>query len=602
LRGHDICYFILCFSFERLSYIWVAMGDVPRSEMFGDVYFSAENGAAETEHVFLNGNSLPAAWQGRAHFTIAETGFGTGLNFLMAWELFERTAPEGAALDYISVEKFPLSAGDIRKALSPWAGRLGARMDDFLARYPIAVPGYHRIVLSPRICLTLIIGDVNDVLAEVEACVDAWFLDGFTPAKNPDMWTDGLFSNMARLSAPGATFATFTAAGFVKRGLRAAGFHVEKRKGFGAKRDMIAGFYKSEKSPLLSPRTRGEEGKGSRTRGQVVHILGAGLAGCAAAYVLKQYGFAPVLHDPNGVASGASGNPVGLINPRFSAFRTADSDFYTAAFALAARTFPAFHDSGYQKCGALHLITNEDKEQRLTRTAENWGWDHAHIRIVDAQAASDIAGIPIEHHALYLADSARINPAALCRAYAQGVEFIASDYTPKENDIVIDARGAAIAGDYGLPIHTVRGQITLVAPNAVSAALRTNLCYSGYISAAFEGTHCVGSTFQKWLSDTMQRPEDDADNLANLAAAVPALGDFEIRGARAALRTASRDRFPIIGTIAPNRFISSAHGSHGIVSSLAAAHLLADLVRGGARSLSAPSLAALSPARFIKPA
>ena len=564
---------------------------MPRSDLFDDVYFSAENGAAETEHVFLNGNSLPAAWQGRQNFTIAETGFGTGLNFLMAWELFERTAPGHAFLDYISVEKFPLSPGEIRKALSPWAARLGARLESFLARYPIAVPGYHRIVFDSRIALTLIVGDVNDVLPDLEACVDAWFLDGFTPAKNPDMWTKDLFSNMARLSAPRATFATFTAAGFVKRGLAAAGFHVEKRKGFGAKRDMLAGFYKGQ--GVARNQAANERG---------VHILGAGLAGCAAAHVLREYGFAPVLHDPQGLAAGASGNAIGLINPRFSAFRTAESDFYTAGFALAARTFPAMDNISFDACGALHLITNEDKEKRLTRTAEHWGWNSTQMRVVEADAASDIAGVPIEHRALYLPLAARVSPAKLCRVYAQSIDFGADDFTQKDADVVIDARGPALAGLYGLPVHTVRGQITMVAPNDRSAALKTNLCYSGYISASLDGVQCVGSTFQKWLFDTNERAQDDEDNLANLVATVPSIGPLQVVGARAALRTASRDRFPIVGQIAPNRFITTAHGSHGIVSSLAAAHLLADILREGPRSLSKSSIAALSPARFAKPA
>jgi len=244
----------------------------PRSKEFDDVYFSRNDGLAETRHVFLAGNGLPDAWAGRKNFTICETGFGTGLNFLAAWKSFRETA-QGGQLDYISVEKFPLSAMEIfealKKVLSLGGEDLGeGGMESFMAkalnaphpnplptgerefgrylfrmleRYPPRVPGFHRIVMDERVTLTLIFGDVNDAMSEIEARVDCWFLDGFKPAINPDMWNEILFQNMARLSKPGATFATFTAAGFVKRGLQAVGFTVDKVKGFGTKRDMLIG-------------------------------------------------------------------------------------------------------------------------------------------------------------------------------------------------------------------------------------------------------------------------------------------------------------------------------------------------------------------------
>lgn len=337
------------------------MDDTPRSQMFDDVYFSAKDGAAETEHVFLNGNNLPAAWQGQRHFTIGETGFGTGLNFLLAWDLFERTAEPGAFLDFVSVEKYPLSAEEIRKALTPWAVRLAPHLDKMLAQYPRRLPGFHRMVFDGRVALTLVFDDANDALPEIEAEVDAWFLDGFTPAKNPDMWSEKVFREMARLSHRGTTFSTFTAAGFVKRGLRDAGFTVEKRKGFGWKADMLGGVFE------------GGVPKAQTAPDKVVHILGAGLAGCASAYILKQYGFEPVLHDPNGMASGASGNPAGIVNPRLSAQRTPESDFYTAAFAQTLRLFPSL-DVEYMPCGSLHLVTDEEKHKRFSQAVEHWGW------------------------------------------------------------------------------------------------------------------------------------------------------------------------------------------------------------------------------------
>ncbi|PZO86657.1 MAG: tRNA U-34 5-methylaminomethyl-2-thiouridine biosynthesis protein [Micavibrio aeruginosavorus] len=563
------------------------MTDTPRSEQFDDVYFSAKDGAAETEHVFLNGNNLPEAWQGKARFCIGETGFGTGLNFLVAWEAFEKTAEVGAFLDFVSVEKYPLRVEDIRKGLSPWAERLAPYLDKMTAQYPMNVPGFHRMVFDNRVALTLVFGDANEVLPQIEGSVDAWFLDGFTPSKNPDMWTETVFREMARLSHKDTTFATFTAAGFVKRGLREAGFTVEKRKGFGWKADMLAGRFNGER----------ERAKPLYERGTRIAVHGAGLAGCAAAYVLRQYGFEPVLYDPNGIASGASGNPIGLINPRFSAFRTADSDFYAAAFAMAARVFPLLEGTGYQVHGALHLITDAEKEKKLSRTAENWGWDASLMRVADAAEASKIAGVTVGHPALYLSRSASISPLALCKAYAAGVPLAGDMPEGMPAVYAVGAGSPEHPALAGLPLHTVRGQITFAAAMDESARLETSIGYSGYVAPAVDGVHTVGSTFQKWMSDTNVRVEDDAANLANLAAALPSFPKMDICGSRASLRTSARDRFPVVGMI-EGGFVSTAHGSHGIISSLMAAHLIADMARGGPYCLGKASVKALSPQRF----
>ena len=219
------------------------MFGAPRSKEFDDVYFSEVNGLAETEHVFLKGNHLPKNWEGKERFVIAETGFGTGLNFLATWKLFEEMAGDEQKLDFVSFEKFPLDGEEIYAALQRWDGEFDKYLKGMLSVYPILVPGFHRVVLSDRVQLTLIVDDVNDGLEQLDAEVDAWFLDGFKPSSNPDMWSDKVFSEMARLSREGTTFATFTVAGGVRRGLADAGFSVQKVPGFGSKRDMSIGVF-----------------------------------------------------------------------------------------------------------------------------------------------------------------------------------------------------------------------------------------------------------------------------------------------------------------------------------------------------------------------
>lgn len=564
------------------------MPDVPRSERFADVYFNSEDGPGETAYVFFDGNNLPQAWQGAERFTVAETGFGTGLNFLLTWALFDRTAPQGAMLDYISVEKYPLTDDYIRNGLSQFSDVLSPYLEKFLSKYPMRVPGFHRIVFDNRVALTLIFDDAADALSEVEGSVDAWFLDGFTPSRNPDMWTDKIFAEIARLSHKGTTLSTFTAAGFVKRGLRDVGFEMKKRKGFGFKWSMLTGTFinGTEKPPFCTSKK--------------VAIVGAGLAGCAAAYVLPQYGFTPVLHDPNGIASGASGNPVGIVNPRLSALRTPESDFHTAAFAMAARELPHLAGIDYERCGSLHLVTDGEKEKKFSRALENWGWDAEHMRSLNADDASIVAGIPLNHAALYLPEGACVNPAKLCAAYSKDVLLAKEKH---DADITIYAHGASIPSDPAfewLPVQTVRGQITCVKATPQSADLKTNLCYGGYLSPPRDGIHVVGSTFQKWMVDTTICTEDDRANIEKLRGIWPQVEGMDVSGHRAALRSASSDRFPVIGPV-PDRsgqLITTAFGSHGIIGSLLGAHILADYLRGGPFSVGKSTLKALGGERF----
>ncbi len=214
----------------------------PTSEIFGDIYFSREDGMEETRHVFLNSNNLPQRWQTQSEpFTIIETGFGTGLNFFTALKLWQEK-PD-FPMHFISIEKYPLAGSDIRQAISTWP-ELVCYFDEFLPQYNPQENGQSYIkMFGGKICVTIIFKDVKDALNDINTTADAWFLDGFAPAKNPDMWCDELFSNMRRLSKENTTFATFTAAGFVKRGLQNNGFNVEKIAGFGRKREMLCGIF-----------------------------------------------------------------------------------------------------------------------------------------------------------------------------------------------------------------------------------------------------------------------------------------------------------------------------------------------------------------------
>lgn len=218
-------------------------GNLPYSPRFQDTYFSKEGGYAESEYVFLKHNQLPERWINKTSFVIAEAGFGTGLNCLMTLFHWNRTRHPHQTLKYISIEKYPLPLQELKKNLSLWPD-LYSETTVLLNHYPPLEPGFHSIVLKSYHCeLVLCFGDILEQLSQLPASVDAWYLDGFAPSKNPEMWTQSIFDHMAKLTNVEGTFSTYTAAGFVRRGLEQAGFVVKKSKGFGRKREMLYGTF-----------------------------------------------------------------------------------------------------------------------------------------------------------------------------------------------------------------------------------------------------------------------------------------------------------------------------------------------------------------------
>ena len=232
---------------------WDKQG-LPYSTIFDDKYFCTENGYEETLHVSCHGNQLKERFAKldpaqKGTFTIIETGFGTGLSFCCAWEIWDQIAPRSWALHFISIELFPLSNKELAQALSLWP---------FLNKYIHALTAKYKPsdkqmdVQFDNVRLTLVFDDVVKALKDIKQCnavpgrVDAWFLNGFAPAKNPLMWTDAVFEAMAPLSKATTTMSTFTVAGFVRRGLEANGFMLQKIRGFGTKKHVLTGEFRGK--------------------------------------------------------------------------------------------------------------------------------------------------------------------------------------------------------------------------------------------------------------------------------------------------------------------------------------------------------------------
>ncbi|MBO6824751.1 MAG: FAD-dependent 5-carboxymethylaminomethyl-2-thiouridine(34) oxidoreductase MnmC [Sneathiella sp.] len=340
-----------------------------------------------------------------------------------------------------------------------------------------------------------------------------------------------------------------------------------------------------------------------------ITIIGGGLAGCSLAYIFRQLGLKSVLYEAGPtLAGGASGNFAGLYNPRLSVLRGPESHLYASAFVMALRLFPKFDDIDLSLTGILHLLDDERKDRRLRQTVPNWSWPSDHMRLVTKGEASDIAGIPLDHDALYLPTGGSIAPQKLCARYVDGTEYHLN--TPIEDlddidaDIKILACGPAVQKFAPeLPIIPVRGQISQLEASTTSSNLQCSLCYHGYILPAVEGIHTLGATFLP-NSDNAEIDEmDDLENTQRLGMAIPALKECtNVIGQRASVRATSRDRFPVIGK-APgkdNVYVSAAHGSYGILSTLAGAHLLASMILDRPRALPKQVIKTLDPARFEK--
>lgn len=339
-----------------------------------------------------------------------------------------------------------------------------------------------------------------------------------------------------------------------------------------------------------------------------VNIIGGGLAGCALAYVLKQAGAQPVIYEAGPrLASGASGNEVGLYNPRFTAQLDAVGSFYSKAFFESLKVFEEFGDEiDWTPCGALHLMTNDQKKKRFPKTVESWNWSLEDMRLVNAQEASSIAGIEIVYDALYLSRSGTVSPRKLCARYARDVEVHLNhhieDLSHLAEDVTILACGVGALGFEGaahLPLKVVRGQVSYAKPTEMSCDLNVTIGYGGYISPVKDGVHCIGSTFQRWLNHRELMPEDDEENFKKAIQNVPSLNGLnEKRASWAGLRTTSRDHFPVVGQLSENLYVSTAHGSHGVLSTLISAKILSKNIAVPQLDMSSVCVDALRPCRF----
>lgn len=599
------------------------------AELFDDVYCDAGDGLSETRHVFIDGSGFQERCRAAACTTVGETGFGTGLNFCAAWCAFEEHARPDACLRYASIEKYPLSREQLAQSLGQWPA-LQHYSEQLLQQYPPRRAGMHRLEFDGgRIQLFVCFGDVASWLPLWQWTCDCWFLDGFAPQRNQAMWSPQVLQEIARCSHTGTTLSTFTAAGFVRRGLQDAGFQVEKIPGFGRKREMLRAVFQGAQQQhdpafALPP---------CRTGMKHVAVIGAGIAGCTAAWACARAGHRVTVFDPSGLAQGASGNALGIAGPCLAADNSPFARYYFNAWRQSLQVIARLErEQGtelMQVCGTRHRLLHAAARERA-------------LRLVEQHAALD-PWCCMENDALCIPEAALLRPAALCAAFLGdcALHTVAVQQLEHQHDrwqlhdtagqcwgadaVIIANAQAALQFEQcrALQLQSVRGQLVCVQqPQAVDSIVQA----TAYLTPAWQGQQLLGATFQRDDDETALR---QADQDALLQAAADELGmqlpAQELLG-RVSSRSCGPDRMPLIGPLIdadaftrqfadlrhgrpderyaaaaylPDCYVSLGHGSRGLIGSLPAALAIADCISGRGLLLERDLWQAVAPQRFV---
>lgn len=557
------------------------------SKQFRDIYF-AHDGPAETVRVFIEPANLIERIRDQPTFSVMEFGFGTGLNFLTLARLVKDSRID-TRIRYISVDNFPLQSTDIARALKPFRHELEL-VDALLSRLPPRIPGWHRRYFTdPRLELTLCYNDVatalDEFLATDKAGIDAWFLDGFAPARNPDMWHPDLFEKMRTVTKTAGTVTTFSAAGQVRRSLQQAGFQVRRVEGRQSQKrhTTLATLEGSGVNPVASPTS--------------VRVIGGGLAGTTVAQSLARKGVSvELLEREDNVGTATSAIPAAIQHPRLSAADTLLALFRIHAYAHSQAMLKGY--DAVSTIGALHLPDDGMSIERLSDVATLIDKDWMYL--LGSTETADLIGQSTR--SAWFPKSAIVHGAQLCKelAHHERVQIsTTTDYEISTGDVeltTIYATGCDISNHVGaIPIEAIviPGQVDGFSSSQPREPLAHIVAHNGYVAPQHHMLF-AGSTYEysPW-------PEGDATrtNRLRIEALFPDV-PLEHKSVFRANRVVSSDRLPIVGEIANDSWVSWAHGSGGTITAPFAAELIASamLKEVPPGSIGIPRL--LSPDRF----
>jgi len=562
-------------------------GGSPRSIQYGDLYFSSEDGLAESRTVFLRGCGLPEAWADRTHFNVAELGFGTGLNIVALLDLWRRTRPPGARLSVFSVEAHPMTALDAKRALARWP-EVADVADAITSRWPGRARGFHRMDLHDfAATIDVALADALEGVRAWSGLADAWFLDGFAPACNPEMWNLELLQAVAARSAPGARVATFTVAGQVRRDLQAAGFAVERVPGFGRKRHRLEARAPGDPAP--------------RAMRPKVAIIGAGIAGASLVRAFAALRAPVQVFDVAGPGAGASGGPAALVAPRLDAGLGDNAALFAQAFRRAISLYDATDGAVLARGAEQHRVGPKDAGRFLAIAGSDL-FEPGAMRLSTGGLRIEAAAI-VEPEVIlgaWIGDIRRARVEAL--AWSGSAWRLLGD----DGAVLDDADVVCLAGGMdcarlapGLPLHPVRGQASL----AVDMAWSRAALFGGYVIPTRTGI-LFGATHDRGDTDIRPRAEDHVRNLDAVAAAFPDLAaalSSRSLGAWTGIRATTRDYLPLAG-VAPGAeqglYVLSGLGSRGFTLAPLLAEHIAALSTSTPSPLPRALAAIVDPSRF----
>lgn len=623
--------------------------NTPVSDKFDDVYFSNQDGLAETHYVFLEGNQLWERWVNyqEAHFVIAETGFGTGLNFFAVTTLFRefrQKHPDSPLkrLYFTSFEKYPLPLDALQQAhlAYPQFSHLAQHLQ---LNWLNPIQGCYRFHFDET-TLDLWFGDVAENLPQLgdymNGKIDAWFLDGFAPSKNPDMWNEQLYQQMFRFTKLQGTFATFTAASAVRKGLENAGFNIKKRKGFGKKRECLSGQKTHEKLIALS--TPWFHNQPANLKEQDIGIIGGGIASLCTAISLVKHGAKITIYcEDEQTALNASGNKQGAFYPQLSDDNNRNIRFYIHAFAYGHQflqwAIQQQIEFEHEFCGVALCAYNEKAESKLNKIAElNLPSDL--YQSLNQTELSEKVGLPLPFGGGFIPQGAWLAPRQLVQhTFAflekQGVQIKTLQkvtalsqtehgwqITTAENEtfcheVVVLANGHKLTEfeeTQKLPLYPVRGQVSQIPTSANLLKLKTVLCYDGYLTPVDQAktSHCIGASHVRDNATREFSLTEQQENQQKIQQNIPEEWTKEVDTsgnlARIGVRCSVRDLTPMMGAVPhfsaqqtqyqnlfnlrrrkqpieqaenyPNLYLIGALGSRGLTSAAFLGETLASLI------------------------
>ncbi len=534
------------------------------SNNYADIYFQPGIGLDEKRHVFLNGNHLPENWNEKQRFSIAETGFGTGLNFLNTLQLWNKTRKDHQHLDYVSCELHPLNKGQLAKALSQFP-ELDGHSNELIKKYPESlIYGTHRINFEQyNASLTLIFSDCIDAFENIDAKFDAWFLDGFGPSKNPHMWSDPLFSAIANLSHPKTTAATFTVARAIRDGLSTVGFEIKKVAGFGQKREMLTAHF-TKKNIAIKKQPWDQTFK-ANTRDSIV-IIGAGIAGLTLADKLQQAGKQVTIIDrQERPCLETSGNPQAMVMPSFDLNDSPEARFYLSAFLFAIRYYS---NNYFYNDGVLELAFSEKQKNWQKSLLSRFDLPNELIHKVRKGLLYPQAGwLDTQGHAQHIFS----NLENYIQADIKSIEFDSKEkhwlLHSKDGDVIqadclVLANGIStkqLLPGYDLPTTAKHGEISYVKSEnthpQISDCPHVQL-NKGYITPQFNGIQTFGATFDPMHKSDYFKPAQNYGDHWQRNQALWAGSDYAdlveyltSYNSRAGIRVTTPDHLPICGPV-----------------------------------------------------